>query len=319
MSEIVSIIVPVYNVEKYLARCMNSLLSQTYKELQIIVVNDGSTDNSLMILQSYTDPRIIIINKENGGLSSARNVGIKHATGKYVTFIDSDDWIHPNTISSMVAAAEKYGADIVDVQYKIVHEKRDAFNKNEEEIINVYHGEDCNSQLYLNYVPNFAWGKLYLRERMFKDDSIRFPEGRLYEDDATAYMFMKRCRTLVTLRGIGYYYYFIRINSIVHTKSLKHAYDKYVVNKEMTSFKTNNQYWGIYRLKFLYGAYVYCLRLPKDIKNSHKCKMLMHEIELLGKDVSFGQSWYKLICTPNFYKAFLWKTGLVKLISFLYK
>lgn len=318
MDEIVSIIVPVYNVEKYLARCMNSILSQTYKELQIIVVNDGSTDDSLMILQSYIDPRIIIVNKENGGLSSARNAGIKHAIGKYVTFVDSDDWIHPNTISSMVDAAEKYNADIVNVEYKIVHGDHDAGNSKGIETINAYYDEDCNTQLYLNYVPNFAWGKLFLRKLIFEEKPIMFPEGRLYEDDAIAYKYMKRCQTLVCLRGIEYYYYFMRPNSTVHTKSLKHAYDKYIVNKEMATFKTENPYWGIYRLKSLYGAYVYCLRLPNNVKCSQECKMLMHEIEMLGTRVSFELPWYKLINTPNFYKAFLFKTGLIKLISFLY-
>lgn len=318
MNEIVSIIVPVYNVEKYLARCMNSILSQTYKELQIIVVNDGSTDTSPTILHSYHDPRLIIITKENGGQSSARNEGLKLATGKYVTFVDSDDWIHPNTVSSMVAAAEKYDADIVDVQYKIVHEKRDAFNKNEEEIINVYHGEDCNTQLYLDYVPNFAWGKLFRKSLIFEKQPILFPEGRLYEDEATAYKFMKRCSTIVTLRGMGYYFYFMRSDSTVHTRSLKHAYDKLEVNKEMDVFRTDNPYWSLYKQKTLYDTYVYCLRLPKDIKCTHEAKVLMQELERLGKSVHCSV-WYKTFLTPNFYKAFLWQTKFVKLISCLYR
>ena len=98
----VSIIIPVYNVEPYVARCIDSVVNQTYNNLQIIVVNDGSIDNSLQILNTYNDDRLQIITKENGGLSSARNEGLKYVVGDYILFIDSDDWIHLNMINVMI-------------------------------------------------------------------------------------------------------------------------------------------------------------------------------------------------------------------------
>ena len=99
----ISIIVPIYNVEKYLERCINSLINQTYKNIEIILVNDGSTDNSLIICEKYKniDSRIILVNKENGGLSDARNVGIDNSSGNYITFIDSDDYIDDDYVYTL--------------------------------------------------------------------------------------------------------------------------------------------------------------------------------------------------------------------------
>ena len=116
----VSIIIPVYNVEPYVARCIDSVVNQTYNNLQIIVVNDGSIDNSLQILNTYNDDRLQIITKENGGLSSARNEGLKYVVGDYILFIDSDDWIHLNMINVMIKEAIKTDADIVSIYEKRV-------------------------------------------------------------------------------------------------------------------------------------------------------------------------------------------------------
>ncbi|MBR4607518.1 MAG: glycosyltransferase family 2 protein, partial [Lachnospiraceae bacterium] len=112
---LISVIIPVYNSENYLARCLYSILNNTYQEIEIICVNDGSTDESVQILAEYVkkDNRISIINKENGGLSSARNAGMKKCKGKYVTFIDSDDWVHPQYFEFLLFAMQKYDSDAV--------------------------------------------------------------------------------------------------------------------------------------------------------------------------------------------------------------
>ena len=99
----ISVVIPVYGVEKYIRQCLESIINQTYKNLEIIVVNDGTKDNSMKIVEEYlSDERIKIINKQNGGLSSARNRGMEEATGKYIFFVDSDDWIELNTIEILV-------------------------------------------------------------------------------------------------------------------------------------------------------------------------------------------------------------------------
>ena len=175
----VSIIIPVYNVEPYVARCIDSVVNQTYNNLQIIVVNDGSIDNSLQILNTYNDDRLQIITKENGGLSSARNEGLKYVVGDYILFIDSDDWIHLNMINVMIKEAIKTDADIVSIYEKRV--MSDDVIEEDMQIANVssYQGKDCLSQLLLNRIPNYAWGKLY-RSELFTKSKVTFPVGQNY-------------------------------------------------------------------------------------------------------------------------------------------
>ena len=158
----VSIIIPVYNVEPYVARCIDSVVNQTYNNLQIIVVNDGSIDNSLQILNTYNDDRLQIITKENGGLSSARNEGLKYVVGDYILFIDSDDWIHLNMINVMIKEAIKTDADIVSIYEKRV--MSDDVIEEDMQIANVssYQGKDCLSQLLLNRIISvpLKWDEL---------------------------------------------------------------------------------------------------------------------------------------------------------------
>ena len=115
MKCLISVVVPVYNVEKYIDRCLNSIINQTYRKLEIIIVNDGSTDNSRKIIDKFSkmDSRIIVIDKNNGGLSEARNVGINAATGDYITFIDSDDFVSYDYIEYLYSLIEKYNPSAI--------------------------------------------------------------------------------------------------------------------------------------------------------------------------------------------------------------
>ena len=119
----VSIILPIYNGEKYLNRCIDSIINQTYKNIELICLNDGSTDKTLSILKSYNDKRIKIIDKKNSGVSDTRNIGIKNATGDYITFIDADDLYKENFIETMVNYIEKYNVDIVRCNYEVINER----------------------------------------------------------------------------------------------------------------------------------------------------------------------------------------------------
>lgn len=114
MEKLVSIIIPVYNVQEYLRKCLDSVINQTYKNLEIIIVNDGSTDNSFSICKEYAkkDPRIILLSQENRGLSNARNTGIKKISGNYIYFVDSDDWLRLDAIEESIALAIEYDADL---------------------------------------------------------------------------------------------------------------------------------------------------------------------------------------------------------------
>lgn len=190
----VSVIVPVYNVEKYLPQCLDSIVGQTYKNLEIICVNDDSPDGSPEILKQYAqrDSRIVIINKENGGLSSARNAGIKVADGDYTVFVDSDDWIDPETVETAVCAAERDGVETVMWTYvrefKNHSEKKEIFKGdrifNREETSQRIHrrmagllGEELSSPENCDALCT-AWGKLYVT-RKIKDNGIEFVDTKV--------------------------------------------------------------------------------------------------------------------------------------------
>ena len=189
MTEKITVIVPVYNVENYLEKCLDSLINQTYKNIEIIVINDGSTDNSGEICQEYAqkDNRIVYIEKENGGLSDARNVGLDKMTGSYVTFIDSDDWIEQDYIETLYKKIVEYQADIAVGNYY-------SYNEDEETYYFHIYGDSYYEKVYDNIsifenlyesqeMKSFAlisaWGKLY-KAKLF--DYLRFDKGKLGED-----------------------------------------------------------------------------------------------------------------------------------------
>lgn len=179
-----SIIIPVYNVEKYLKKCLNSVINQTLQDLEIICVNDGSTDNSLEILNEFAqkDNRIKIISQKNGGLSCARNTGLKHASAKLVTFIDSDDWIEPETYELAYNAMVNNDADYVVFKVKIVSE----YNANHENIEKYldfkYSGIQNVDQKVIYKTPVTVWNKIF-KSSIIKEKNIWFPEGCIYEDN----------------------------------------------------------------------------------------------------------------------------------------
>lgn len=213
----VSVVVPIYNVEKYLRRCVDSLLIQTHSNLEIILVNDGSPDNCGMIIDIYEkkDSRIKATHKENGGLSDARNFGMQYVTGDFTIFVDSDDWLHKDMIQELVTCSIKHKADVVQSAFYYAYEDYLLFD-------NRYHckGDDPTilknkalmRELVLNdKVKNFAWGKLY-RTNLIKD--IPFKKGVLFEDVFWAHKVMHRVKKFVLLHE-PMFYYFQRSDSIV--------------------------------------------------------------------------------------------------------
>ena len=217
MNELISIIVPVYKVEEYLARCVDSILSQSYRQLEIILVDDGSPDASGEICDAYAqrDDRIKVIHKINGGLSDARNAGIAQASGSYLTFLDSDDWIHESYITYLYELLKVNDADISLCNFlKTTKEEvpvepiqgSEAVLSNEavlERYIDL--GDDFHPQLVM------ACGKLF-KAKLF--DTIRFPVGRLHEDEFTTYkLFHFAKKSVLSTKPL--YYYWQREDSIM--------------------------------------------------------------------------------------------------------
>lgn len=206
---LISVIVPIYKVEKYLGNCIKSIQNQSYKNLEIILVDDGSPDSCPALCDKFAkvDERIKVIHKINGGLSDARNVGIDVATGDYITFVDSDDFLLENVIETLYCLSDKYNADFVmckkmdcgddDVIGTIVP-------PNDSSNIEVFEGhEKMVAYLETNQIETTAWKKLYKR---YLFDNLRFPKGKLHEDAFTTYKLVDIASKIVVTDKVGYVY-----------------------------------------------------------------------------------------------------------------
>lgn len=228
----ISIIVPVYNTSKYLEKCLNSLINQTYKEIEIIVVNDGSIDNSLEIANEIAkkDSRIKIYSKENGGLSSARNYGIEKSTGKYIGFVDSDDYVRKDMFEILMDMIESNNAQMSICGWYLVENNniRECNFKSGRKVLNNEQATD----ILLNHVSfdNFACNKLF-EKRLFEE--IKFPEGKLLEDLLTIYKLINISERIV-IDSVPLYYYVLHQNSItsnLYNQVNPSAFEAFVIRK----------------------------------------------------------------------------------------
>lgn len=233
---LVSVIVPVYNVEEYLPCCVNSLMIQSYTNLEIILVDDGSPDSSGDLCDKYAarDERIKVIHKPNGGLSDARNAGLQIATGEYVTFVDSDDWLVLDAIDKMVKLAQQNRADIVACEYLEWYdgEENRNYKKNPasvDKILVLNQREAVLAWLYKRYYGVSACAKLYHRDCM---KNIQFPVGRLHEDVGTTYKMFLQAQTVVYIPD-KLYYYRQRKGSIVNSEFNERRLDYLYFTREI--------------------------------------------------------------------------------------
>lgn len=205
----ISIIVPVYKVEPYLERCVESILAQTFQDFELILVDDGSPDNCGAICDAFArrDNRVRVIHKENGGLSSARNIGIDVAEGKYIGFVDSDDWVTKDMFEYLLNILEEYDCDISSVTYVLTN-GTSKFNQPPIEV-KLYEGNE-SLQYYLfegmsKRIADYpVWIKLYKKE-LFSD--LRFPTGQLFEDGATNFILLQKAKRYIKSNKISYFYF----------------------------------------------------------------------------------------------------------------
>lgn len=235
----ISVIIPVYNVEKYLEQCIKSVVTQTYEQLEIILVDDGSTDNSGFICESWKerDKRIQVIHKTNGGLSDARNVGLDRATGDYIAFVDSDDFIENNMYEIMLEAAVREKADLVCcgrylVQSEIERTERHCLKKEKQ-----YSAKQALREiLYGRDIEEAAWDKLYKKEIF---DGVRYPLGEINEDIVVIPQIINKIDKIVHV-GIALYNYRVTANSITKSKytEKKSIYIKHIedIKKYVSTF-----------------------------------------------------------------------------------
>ena len=211
---LISIIIPVYKVEIYLEKCIQSVINQTYENLQIILVDDGSPDNCGKICDEYAkkDHRIEVIHKSNGGLSDARNKGLEIAKGEYIGFVDSDDYIEADMYEVLYNLLKQYNADVSICNFYTVSQGKISI-KNADNGINEYNRIEILKEILLDKnIQSYAWNKLYKKELF---DEIKYPIGKKYEDIGTTFYLLEKCNKVV-VTGKSEYYYINRQDSIVN-------------------------------------------------------------------------------------------------------
>lgn len=308
----VSVIVPIYNVEKYLEKCINSLLSQTLEDIQIILVNDGSKDNSGNIAKEYeknNKDRVIYVEKENGGLSDARNYGLKYATGDFIAFLDSDDYIEKNAYEKMYNKAIEENADYVECDFiwefpnKIRVDKQYPY-KNKKEM--------------LSFVRVVAWNKL-IKRHLIIDNNLEFPKGLRYEDVEFTYKLIPFINKFAYVDK-SFIHYVQREGSIANVQNERTAEIFTVLDNVIEFYKKNNIYEK-YRdeLEYNYARYLLCSSLKRMCKIKDKTireKLLTESWERLNlnfpnwkenvilKTVNIGKNKYMRTVNKSTYKIY---------------
>lgn len=275
MNPEISIIVPVYNVEKYLKRCIDSILNQSFTDFELILVDDGSTDNSGKIIDEYTikDERIKVIHKENGGQGSARNRGLDIAKGNYIGFIDSDDWIHKDMYKILYENIIKYNMDISQIDHKptssyindedIINEKVHIVDNILEEFGN------CTSFELLPYI--FVWNKLYKADIW---SNFRFPENKFAEDLRVIYKIYDKSNKMIKIDR-KLYYYFMSDNSSTRGKfNIKKLEDIEAWEEMLQFFNNKHSDINISNLKA-----VFCGRLLRYYFWSYEYKNIQVDLK----------------------------------------
>lgn len=249
-----SVVVPVYNVEKYLEKCLVSLENQTFNDFEVIIVNDGSSDSSLAIATSFhaRDQRFKVISQDNLGLGGARNTAVASAQGEYVFMLDSDDYIKPNTFETLVAHMEKNDLDILVFNYQKVDELGNLISAPKQGNNGVYSKDEAFKKILSMRTSPQSCNKLY-RTSLFRDGNIFYPEKFLHEDIAVTY------RLFWFADKIGYinksfYYWVVRSGSITQDFNYKHINDVVTSLTDIKRHLIDNSVYSTYQTEYVEGC-----------------------------------------------------------------
>ena len=296
-NDLISVIIPVYNIERYLTKCVESVLNQTYHNLEIILVDDGSEIETAQLCDNLAlkDERIVVIHKTNGGLSSARNMGIEKSKGNLIAFIDGDDYIENDMFEKLYISLKHNDADIAICSFQMEDENQNIVDKCPALLEGTYTNLEAldllSQEKQFRYVV--AWNKLYKKEIFEK---IRFPEGKLFEDQAIAHYVFWQARKIVTISNV-LYHYLVRTNSLSRqTNPLKYLDDIDALFDRIEFYKKNNLnnlIVGVEKILFqLFGLYMQYAFLYGQLENKNaliyknyckKCKKIFIECQTLKK------------------------------------
>ncbi len=308
MEPLISVIVPIYKVEKYLGKCIESILKQTYKNLEIILVDDGSPDACPQICDEYAkkDSRIVVIHQKNGGLSSARNSGLDIAKGEFIGFVDSDDCIANDMYETLYNAIKENDAQMSICRFYIVNENgeflQDSIKTDIKEDIKILDKYEAMKEMLLDKnIRGYVWTKLFKKECF---ELLRFPEGKNYEDIAISIKCFEKTEKIVYINKQKYYY-LQRETSIDHNLSEKNlsdaiemSYERYAhVKNNYPEIKEYNIYAFIHRILCAYEGLK-----NMNYMNAYYRKEYLGMIEELKKDflesesgvISLMSDWQKM-------------------------
>jgi glycosyltransferase involved in cell wall biosynthesis len=323
MKDKISVVIPMYNASKYLKKCIDNVINQKYSNLEIILVDDGSTDNCLEICNKYSkiDDRIVVIHKENGGLSSARNAGIEKATGKYITFIDSDDVVEKDYINILYDGIKKYKTKMCIGGLKTVYENGKVVDNSLKKTYKLSKMETFKKMLYTDGVSISAWSKLY-DISLFKN--VEYTVGRLFEDTSTTYKLIDQCDN-ISISDYPIYNYYIRKLSITSSKFNIKKLDWIISAIEMTSY-LKKKYKELSSACTAYMMYTHIGVLSSLAMNDKDYKKERNEIisyikankkkYISDKNV---QNNYKLVCRLICFNYFIFKIFLKTYQRFIAK
>ena len=316
MKPLLTVVIPVYNVEKYLNRCLESILIQEWKNYDIIMVDDGSTDRSPQICDDYVKAYdfISVIHKENGGLSDARNTGLSQAKGEYVYFPDSDDWLEPDTFIALAEALESQKFDIISFNREFIKGEEDVIISDPVEN-QVFEGKDAFvHMLKHSYITGFANDKIY-RKSLFVDHDILFPKGKYYEDLGTNYKLFLSAKKVYATNQKYYHYLIDNPDSITQSWNEKKFRDmlgfyKEVFYSDFVRSQLNQEELHISQLYYVNG-------LTHILASLYKAKLHKHYSEITS-EVKQELEKNKMTCSemksiPNRNKYLLYRLHLLKL------
>ena len=279
MKQLLSIIVPVYNVESYLQQCIESILSQSYRDIDLILVDDGSKDSSGAICDAYAekDRRVHVIHKKNGGVADTRNTGLRHAAGEYVTFVDSDDFLAPDAYKTHMENLQKTGAQISICGFYSYYHPQKILPKRQDAFYAV-----LNSEQAIQMSTSFDYFGIAVWDKVFKKDlfeGIEFPAGRLAEDWFVVYKLLDRAQKIV-YDARQFYYYRQRPGSYTHDKLVSR--DNMLASKEVLDFVT--EHYPNIREDALFSYVFACVGVYNNLILYNK------------KDKAGREQLYKIIC-----------------------
>ncbi len=264
----ISVIVPVYNVENYLSRCIDSILNQTYTDYELILVDDGSTDNSGKICDDYAEKKsnIKVIHQKNGGLSSARNTGTDNSKGSYITFIDSDDLVSNTYLETLFELLKKYDADISCCDFSFFYDESEIVNEQNNILEKCLDGETALEEMLYGKMHGSSACAILMKRSIA--ETYKFPIGKFHEDDFVTFSYYGAAQK-VALTSEKMYYYFQRAGSIMHRPFGQSALDQleaadYIVEK-CKNHNTNIQKASIAKK---YSNYIDVFFTYQDLKNN---------------------------------------------------